>query len=164
MFSFTLPLVFISSAVYQSSGRSIQTLIHPDHIDTGHQFINGSCLGGSCTPNKTHTGHQFINDSCLGGSCTPNMTHTGHQFINDYPNQNASCPMCILLTGLVEIDINLTNSSIQDVSDLVLYVCSHLDGNSSDYCMFFNRTLLNVTHLISYQQNISQICRNISMC
>ena len=166
----------------QVSGRSlmINVIPYPKTQNQTQQFINGSCLGGNCQHDNRNQTQQFINGSCLGGNCETNQTK---QFINgsclggrcgnyvsnnsvtlSINTMNSSCATCMVLTGLVELDLLAENNSIPDAYNFIDNICNLTHNPTTGYCLLVLHSIKRISQMAHNGTNISSICQDIGSC
>ena len=145
----------------QVSGRSlmINVIPYPKTQNQTQQFINGSCLGGNCETNQTK---QFINGSCLGGRCGNYVSNNSVTLsIN---TMNSSCATCMVLTGLVELDLLAENNSIPDAYNFIDNICNLTHNPTTGYCLLVLHSIKRISQMAHNGTNISSICQDIGSC
>lgn len=117
-------------------------------------IINGSCLS---LDGKCHSESYPNSDS--------NMTNVKSD-VNSTTNTvfNSSCLTCLGITEFMVVERDIFNMTVSNISKSIQFICGLFDNITLPGCSYmatFSRRVIGLDHI---GMNVTQICRNISMC
>ena len=103
----------------------------------------------------------IINGSCLSldGKChhDSNVTTTTNGF-------NSSCLTCLGITEFMVVERDIFNMTVSNISKSIQFICGLFDNITLPGCSYMATFSRRVIGLDTLGMNVTQICRNISMC
>ena len=111
----------------------------------------------------------IINGSCLSldGKCHPdsNMTNVdSHMTSTRTPKLNTTCLTCLGITEFMVVERDIFNMTISNISKSIQFICGLFDNVTLPGCSYMATFSRRVIGLDELGMNVTQICRNISMC
>lgn len=79
-------------------------------------------------------------------------------------NTNSTCSYCENLINLLKYEININNSTIIDLINLIKDVCSRVFGPGGRECQLIIDNVEHIIDLIYNNTNSTQICKDLYLC
>ena len=141
---------------------------------TGQVFINGSCLGYSCSPNmttmatsmnETQTMQHMNETQTTTTEMTPMLHNTSTTSTNTtMPAYNSTCISCMVITSIIKGEIDLVNNTISNITHIIKEICEDFSDPRAKECELVVDSIQRIASLVDKGVNVTQICRDIGLC